>query len=93
MMGKDERFGSIDVAQCYTHVKVIEPSYALPPIPSMDFYIDPAMTSTPPTEHIKHTPTKLKLAVMIARRVDEPEPDYLGFDSWLKQEFPVRTSD
>ena len=46
----------------------------------MDFYIDPAMTSTPPTEHIKHTPTELELAAMIARRFGEPEPNYLSFD-------------
>ena len=85
MLGKGERFGSIDVAQCYTHVEVIEPSYALLPIPSVDFYIDPAMTSTPPTKLIKHMPTKLELAAMIARRFGGPEPDYLGLNSWLKQ--------
>ena len=68
MTSKDERFGSIDMAQCYKHIKVIEPSYVLMLIPSMDFYTLLAMTSTPHTELIKPTPTKLECAAMIARR-------------------------
>ena len=59
MLGKDQCFGSIDVAQCYTHVEVIQLSYALPPILPMDFCILPAMTSIPHTELIKPTLTKI----------------------------------
>ena len=35
----------------------------------------------------------LEVTAMVARHFGEPEPDDLGFDSWLKQEFPVCTSD
>jgi hypothetical protein len=36
---------------------------------------------------------KLEAAAKIARSFDEPEPDSLGYNSWLNCEFPVLTSD
>ena len=80
------------MTQCYKHIEVIELLYTLMLIPSMDFYTIPTMTSTPHTELIKPMLMELECAAVIARRLGELEPDYLSFDSWLKQEFVVNTS-
>ena len=36
---------------------------------------------------------KLEAAAKIARSIDAPEPDALGYNSWLNCEYPVLTSD
>ena len=82
-----------------THIKVIELTYALPPISLMDFNEIPVMVSTPTINLIEPLPTKscmstkLERAAMIAQRFGEPEPDMLSYDLWLNKEFLVCTTD
>ena len=86
-MKEDWRFESIDVSEGFTQIEITEPTYALPPIPSVNFNEFPAMKSTPlinliePSPTKSHTSAKLEVAAKIARSFGEPEPDALGYNS------------
>jgi hypothetical protein len=51
----------------------------------VDFSIEPAMTSTPPTEVITDALTKMLRAAMTAQRFGEPEPNYVGSIACLEK--------
>jgi hypothetical protein len=90
MMKEDERFMTIDVSEGFTQIEITEPTYAL------EF---PAVVSTHNTELLDQFPTdskycgKLEVAASIAHSFGEPEPDALGYNSWLHCDYPVLTSD
>ena len=99
LMMKDEHLESIDVSKRYTHVKITEPTYALPPNKFVKFNEFPAVVSTPNVELVDQFPAdpkyrgKLEVAANIAHGFGEPEPNALGYNSWLHCDYLVLTSD
>ena len=90
---------TIDVSEGFMQVEITEPTYALPPNKFAKIAEFPAVVSTPNVELLDQFPAnpkyrgKLEVAANIARSFGEPEPDALGYNSWLHCDYPVLTSD
>ena len=85
---RDMHITSIDMAQGYMHVELNEAHVDMLLVKQpMNLPIEQTIGSTPPIEQTTGSLTKLEVAVMVARRFREPEPEYLSFDMWLMQEF------
>ena len=96
---EDWRIESVDVSEGFTQAEITEPTYADPPTPPMVFneFPDMEFTHQPslywPLPATSINSMKLDAAAKIARSFNQPEPDALAYNSWLKCEYPVLTSD
>ena len=96
---EDWHIESVDVSEGFMQVEITEPTYADPPtspvvfneFPDMEFTHQPSLYWPLPATSIDSM--KLEAAAKIACSFNQPEPDALGYNSWLNCEFPVLTSD